>query len=84
MGATRGPYLEDFPVGTVVEVAPREQLNDFARTWRGHHPLQPTQMAYAAVTTSVVRVFFYHGADELYELENVPGLWHEACLRTTN
>ena len=28
-----------------------------------------------------MRVGFYHGGDALYELEGVPGVWHEVCLR---
>ena len=27
------------------------------------------------------RVGYYHGGDVLYELEGVPGVWHEVCLR---
>lgn len=29
-------------------------------------------------------VGFYHGGDELYGLEGVPGLWHKQCLTAVN
>jgi hypothetical protein len=29
----------------------------------------------------VKEVSFYHGGDQLYILENLPGIWHEQCLR---
>jgi hypothetical protein len=28
----------------------------------------------------VTSVRYYHGGDVLYELEGIPGIWHEACL----
>ena len=29
----------------------------------------------------VKEVTFFHGGDEIYSLEGMPGVWHEACLR---
>jgi hypothetical protein len=81
MGRTRGAYKEEFPVGTAVRVVERKQLETFAQTWRLHNPLRPEQLAFAGVTARVASVGFYHGGDELYSLEGVPGVWHEACLR---
>jgi hypothetical protein len=31
----------------------------------------------------VVDVGFYHGGDELYHVECMPGIWHESCLEFT-
>jgi len=25
-------------------------------------------------------VSFFHGGDEIYTLEDIPGVWHEECL----
>ena len=37
-------------------------------------------MQYAGATAIVKEVSFYHGGDQLYVLENVPGIWNEPCL----
>jgi hypothetical protein len=74
------PYRELYPVGTQVQVADRASLEEFARTWRYHNKLQPAQLEYAATGTTVASVGYYHGGDVLYELEGVPGVWHEGCI----
>jgi hypothetical protein len=84
MGLRRGAYVDDFPVGTTVRIADRETLEMFHREWRWHHPLDPTQLAFAGRPAAVKSVSFYHGGDELYELHGVPGIWHGQCLRTLN
>jgi len=50
------------------------------RAWRLHHPLAEDQLAYADVQGRVIDVSFYHGCDELYGVDGVPGTWHECCL----
>jgi len=80
MGRTKGAYSAEFPAGTMVRVASRPQLEEFLRTWRLHHPLTEDQLAYADVQGRVVDVGFYHGGDELYHVEGIPGIWHECCL----
>jgi len=57
-------------------------LEDFARNWKYHHKLQPEQMKYAGIQATVKSVGFYHGGDQLYVLEYVPGIWHEICLES--
>ena len=84
MGTRNGPYEADFPVGTTVRIKSREYLEEFQRTWKVHHPLQDTQLEYAGQTATVLSVSFYHGGDELYSLENVPGSWNEPCLEDSN
>jgi hypothetical protein len=81
MGRTKGPYKQEFPKGTKVKIADRAFLEDFYRTWKYHHKLQPEQLGFADKIADVKSVGFYHGGDELYELDGVPGIWHEACLR---
>jgi hypothetical protein len=82
MGIHRGPYSKDFPVGTSVRIADRDTLEVFRLEWRFHHPLKAVQLAFAGRTASVKNVSFYHGGGEIYELEDVPGIWHEQCLRS--
>jgi len=50
-------------------------------TWRFHHPLTQDQIAYAGLRGRVADVGFYHGGDELYHVEGIPGIWHEVCLQ---
>jgi hypothetical protein len=59
-------------------------LHEFRRTWRWHNPLAIEQLEYAGSLARVKSVGFYHGEDELYSLDDVPGLWHEACLTPAN
>jgi hypothetical protein len=81
MGKTKGPYNEEFPQGTKVKIAGRNFLEDFHRTWKYHHRLEPEQFGFVDKIANVKSVGFYHGGDELYELDGVPGLWHEVYLR---
>jgi len=81
MGKTRGPYNPDYPIGTVVRVANRAELEQFCRNWKYHHPLEPKQIGFAGLEAKVTDVGFYHGGDELYTLEGITGLWHEGCIK---
>ncbi len=74
------PYKETFPKGTAVRIISKAALETFARDWKYHHKLQPEQMKYAGTISTVKGVSFYHGGDQLYVLENVPGIWNEPCL----
>jgi hypothetical protein len=80
MGRSKGPYNAEFPKGSTVRIADRTILEDFLLTWRYHNKLKPEQLQYANKVATVNSVGFYHGGDELYELEGAPGLWHEQCL----
>ena len=80
MGTTRGPYNEEYSVGSRVRIAPETKLEEFRETWKYHHRLEEDQLCYAGETSVVKEVSFYHGGDELYVLEGIPGIWHEACL----
>jgi hypothetical protein len=81
MGRTKGAYVEEFPKGSRIRVASRAVLERFRQEWTFHHPLQEEQLHFASQPGVVVKVSFYHGGDELYELDGVPGIWHESCLR---
>ena len=84
MGERRGSYSEDFPIGTMVMIADRDTLDAFRREWRWHNPLETTQLPFAGHRAQIKNVSFYHGGDELYELDGVPGIWHGQCLRSLN
>jgi hypothetical protein len=84
MGKTNGPYKEEYPVGTIVRIVRRDFLENFMRTWNMHNKLLPLQLDYAGRTGTIKSVGFYHGGDELYEIEGVPGVWHECCLESNN
>ena len=75
------PYKENFPIGTKVRIGSLVDLTAFTREWQFHHPLEPQQLKYADTVCKVKTVGFYHGGDVLYTLREVPGTWHEACLR---
>jgi hypothetical protein len=83
MGRTKGPYNAEFPKGSQVRIAPKAVLEGFLRpAWKYHSPLEPPQLDWAGRNATVTSVGYYHGGDELYQLENVPGLWHEQCLES--
>src|ERR1043165_8668642 len=80
MGKKHGPYEADYPEGSVVKIAPRSELERFMREWKWHNKLQSEQLEYAGQEAIVGSVGFYHGGDELYTLDGIPGVWHEECL----
>jgi len=77
-------YSPDFAVGSSVRIAEEDDLMQFLREWKYHHPLQPNQLKYAGHAAKVAQVSFYHGGDVLYELSDIPGIWHESCLRSAD
>lgn len=83
MGTRNGPYKEDFPAGTIVRIRDGNALEIFKDQWQWHHPLAPEQLGFAGYKARVKTVSFYHGGDELYELDGIPGIWHEQCLEHT-
>jgi hypothetical protein len=75
-------YLELYGRFTRVRIASRPRLEEFLRTWRFHHPLEAEQLPHAGRIATVKAVGYYHGGDVLYELAEVPGLWHEQLLES--
>jgi hypothetical protein len=73
-------YKATFPEGSKVRVISKAALETFRLDWKYHHKLEPEQMEYAGATATVKSVSFYHGGDQLYVLENIPGIWNEPCL----
>jgi hypothetical protein len=74
-------YTPIFPEGSTVRIADRAFLENFLATWKYHHKLLPEQIAYASRVTTVKGIAMYHGGDQLYTLDKIPGIWHEQCLR---
>jgi hypothetical protein len=75
------PYSESFPVGTEVRILDSDGLLDFQRTWKYHNKLKDEQLQFAGLIARISKVGYYHGGDVLYNLENIPGTWHECCLK---
>lgn len=78
---TGGVYKALFPEGSKVRVADRAFLENFKETWQYHHKLLPEQIGYAGAVSTIEKVGFYHGGDQLYTLRDIPGIWHPECLR---
>jgi hypothetical protein len=78
------PYRARYPKGTSIKVASRLELEQFRQTWRYHHKLEAEQLSYADCTARVMSTSYYHGGDVLYQLENIPGTWHECCLKAAD
>lgn len=80
MGKTKGLHQAEFEVGSQVRIADRAFLQEFLEAGQYHNELEEEQLEYAGRVTTVKSVEFFHGGDEIYTLEGVPGVWHEECL----
>jgi len=80
MGKTKGLNKVEFEVGTDVRIADRAFLEEFLEAGQYHNELEPEQLEYAGRVAKVKEVSFFHGGDEIYTLEGIPGVWHEECL----
>lgn len=60
MGKTKGPMQQEYPSGSLVKIINREQLEEFMRTWKYHHKLQPEQLEFAGKIGKVELYGFYH------------------------
>jgi hypothetical protein len=81
VGKTKGVNQAEFEVGSQVRVADRAFLEKFMEEGQYHNELEPEQLEHAGSVAKVKNVEFFHGGDEIYTLEGVPGVWHEECLR---
>ena len=81
MGKTKGLNNAEFEVGCEVRIADRAFLDSFLEAGQYHNELEPEQLEYADRVAKVQAVTFFHGGDEIYTLEGIPGVWHEECLR---
>ena len=81
MGKTKGLNVAEFEIGSQVRIADRAFLEAFLEAGQYHNELEPEQLEFADRTAMVQSVNFFHGGDEIYQLEGIPGVWHEECLR---
>lgn len=75
-------YKEKFSVGAIVRIAAMPELQEFKRKWKYHNKLSSEQLLYADTIARITSIAFYHGGDVLYELESIPGVWHEQCIHS--
>ena len=54
MGKRNGFYHPDFPKGTKAKVANRDVLEQFAQTWRYHHPLTEDQLGFHGAEAAAI------------------------------
>ena len=80
MGKTKGLNQAEFEVGAEVRIADLGFLQSFLEAGQYHNELEEEQLAYAGRTAKVKEISFFHGGDEIYTLEGIPGVWHEECL----
>ena len=81
MGRTKGLNVAEFEVGTEVRIADRSFLESFLEAGQYHNELEPEQLEFAGRAAKVKEVSFFHGGDEIYTLDGIPGVWHEECLQ---
>jgi hypothetical protein len=81
VGKTKGLNVAEFEVGSQVRIADRGFLESFLEAGQYHNELEPEQLDYADRVAKVKEVTFFHGGDEIYSLDGIPGVWHEECLR---
>jgi hypothetical protein len=74
-------YHSAFDAGEYVTVADLNTLRAFQQSWEWHHPLTDDQLAFAGRNVCIKSVSYYHGGTTLYEFVDIPGVWHESCLR---
>ncbi|HTR48764.1 MAG TPA: hypothetical protein VMM16_15380 [Verrucomicrobiae bacterium] len=80
MGKSKGLNVAEFEVGSQVKIADRAFLENFLEEGQYHNELEPEQIEFAGRVATVKSVEFFHGGDEIYTLEGIPGVWHEECL----
>lgn len=74
-------YQARYPEGCAVRILRRDQLLEFQSRWKYHHNVRDDQLEHGGRIVKVRGISFYHGGDTLYQLDGVPGYWHEECLQ---
>jgi hypothetical protein len=73
-------YHEAFRVGEKIRIKSKEYLLNFKKSWKYHNNITNDQIEYGGQEVYVDRIGAYHGGNLLYELKDVPGVWHEQLL----
>jgi len=66
--------------GTSVRIRSREQLEAISRRPKPLLKIEPSQFAFAGQVAMVKWSGLYHGGGYVYQLDGVPGYWHEQVL----
>lgn len=66
--------------GTSVRIRSREQLDEISRRANHQPRIEPQQLAFAGQIAMVKWSGLYHGGGYVYQLDGVPGYWHERVL----
>ena len=80
MGKTKGLNKAEFEVGSEVRIADRAFSRVFSKPGSTTTSSSPSSSNTPAASAKVKDVTFFHGGDEIYTLEGIPGVWHEECL----
>lgn len=77
----KSPYNPvKFPVGTTVKITDLSALKAFMTKNTAVEPLKPEQLNHAGCTDTVKSYGIYFGGHVLYQLDHIPGIWHQECL----
>jgi hypothetical protein len=66
--------------GSSVRIRSREQLEDLARSRKNQVKIDSNQLAFAGQIAMVKWSGLFHGGGYVYQLDGVPGYWHELVL----
>lgn len=66
--------------GTSIRIRSREQLEELSRRPKFQLKIDPNQLAFAGQVAMVKWSGLYHGGGYVYQLDGVPGYWHEQVL----
>ena len=66
--------------GSSVRILSRERLDALSRGSKYRLKIEENQFAYAGQVAMVKWSGLYHGGGFVYQLDGVPGFWHETLL----
>ena len=66
--------------GSSVQICSRARIEEFQRSGRYRRKIEDAQLAFAGQIAMVKWSGLYEGGGFVYQLDGVPGLWHEQLL----
>jgi hypothetical protein len=66
--------------GSTVRICSRARLEELSRGSKYHHKIETHQFAFAGQVAMVKWAGIYHGGGFVYQLDGIPGFWHEQVL----
>jgi hypothetical protein len=70
--------------GSSVRICSLARLQEFLQTGRYRRKIEPQQFAFAGQIAMVKWSGLYEGGGFVYQLDGVPGLWHEQLLESVS